>query len=116
MLVRHDVPDAACLVAEDDWAAVVSFFDGDGAGTLVAPRWILTAAHTAENVPPRHAVTIGGERLAVAAVCRHPDAGVDLALVELTGVVPGVEPLRLDDRGDEPGREVLCLGRGDHGN
>jgi hypothetical protein len=32
--------------------AIVSFFGGDGAGTLIADRWLLTAAHTAANIPP----------------------------------------------------------------
>jgi hypothetical protein len=33
-------PDAQTLVDEADWPAVVTFFEGDGAGTPVAPRWI----------------------------------------------------------------------------
>jgi hypothetical protein len=47
MIIRHDVPDADCLIDEAAWPGIVTFFDGDGAGSLVAPSWILTAAHTA---------------------------------------------------------------------
>jgi hypothetical protein len=59
LILRHDRPDADCLVDEDDWPAIVSFFGGDGAATLVAERWLLTARHTAANIPRDHRVTIG---------------------------------------------------------
>ena len=115
MILRHDRPDAACLADEAAWPAVVTFFGGDGAGTLVADRWLLTAAHTARNIPPDHRVPVGGRERRIAGVVAHPD-GIDLALVELDRSVDGVEPLALNDRLDEVGAEALLLGRGDFGN
>jgi hypothetical protein len=112
---RHDRPDSDILVAEADWPAVVTFFEGDGAGTLVAPKWILTAAHTATNIPPEHRLLVGGEVVGVARVVVHPTHGVDLALVELERPVAQVEPIPLYTGGDEHGQEVLLLGRGDFG-
>jgi hypothetical protein len=95
---RHDRPDSDVLVDEADWPAVVTFFEGDGAGTLVAAKWILTAAHTAANIPPDHQFPVGGSTARVVRVVEHPGEGVDLALVEL-----------------QQGREAVLLGRGDFG-
>ena len=115
MILRHDRPDAACLVDEAAWPAVVTFFGGDGAGTLIADRWLLTAAHTARNIPPDHRVSIGARERRIAGEIAHPD-GIDLALVEIDRPVDGVEPLALNERLDEVGAEALLLGRGDFGN
>ena len=115
MIVRHDRADADCLVDEAAWPAVVSFFGGDGGATLIADRWLLTARHTAANIPPRHRMAIGGRVLDIARVVAHPD-GADLALVELDRPAAGVAPIALYDGAGEAGREGLLLGRGDHGN
>jgi len=114
MLVRHDRADADSLVDEAAWPAVVSFFGGDGGGTLIADRWVLTAAHTAANLPPAHRFAIGGDEARVARVVTHPD-GADLALVELEAAA-AVQPLGLYDGAGEVGLEALLLGRGDYGN
>jgi Ser/Thr protein kinase RdoA (MazF antagonist) len=124
MIIRHDLPDADSLVDERDWPGVITFFDGDGAGSLVAPTWILTAAHTARNIPSAHEVVIAGERYQVARVVLHPESrdgeafftSVDLTLVELARPVHGVTPFGLYTDQDEVGQEVLLLGRGDYGN
>jgi hypothetical protein len=116
VILRHDRPDALALVDEADWPAVVSFFDGDGAGTLIAARWILTAAHTAANIPPGHEFPVAGGRVTVRRVVGHPGDGVDLALVELDHAVDWAAPIALYDAADEAEREVVLLGRGDFGN
>jgi hypothetical protein len=115
VILRHDRPDADCVVDEVDWPAIVTFFGGDGAGTLVSDRWLLTAAHTARNIPPDHRVAVAGRDRRIVGVIPHP-GGVDLALVELDGPVDGVRPLALHERTDEVGGEALLLGRGDFGN
>ena len=115
MIVRHDRADADCLVDEAAWPAVVSFFGGDGGATLIADRWLLTARHTAANIPPRHRMAIGGRVLDIARVVAHPD-GADLTLVELDRPAAGVAPIALYEGAGEGGREGLLLGRGDHGN
>lgn len=120
MILRHDRADSACLADEAAWPAIVSFFEGDGGGSLVAPSWILTAAHTAANVPRGHQILVDGRRRAVVEVCAHPSRGTaaatDLALVHIDAPVGRVSPLRLYERADEVGKRALLLGRGDFGN
>jgi hypothetical protein len=115
VILRHDRPDADCLVDERDWPAIMTFFGGDGAGTLIARRWLLTAAHTARNIPADHSVAVGGQPRRVVGVVLDPD-GTDLGIVELDRPVEDVDPLALHERTDEVGTEALLLGRGDFGN
>jgi Trypsin len=115
VILRHDRPDRECVVDEADWPAIVTFFGGDGGGTVVAGRWVLTAAHTAANIPAGHRFPVGGVETPVRRVVAHP-AGIDLALVELDCRGAGVAPILLYDRDDEAGREAMLLGRGDFGN
>jgi hypothetical protein len=113
LILRHDRPDSACVGDESAWAAIVSFFGGDGGASLVAPSWLLTAAHTADNVPHRHEVAIGGRTHSVVEICTH---ATDLALVRIEPAVDGVEPFELYERGDVGGKRALLFGRGDFGN
>jgi hypothetical protein len=122
MIGRHDVQPSNFLADEAAWPSVVTFFGGDGGGTLVAPSWILTASHTARNIPPGHAVPVGGKQFRIEDIVHHggspgiENSNPDLALVRLTAPVTDVRPLDLNDEVDELGREVLLLGRGDFGN
>jgi hypothetical protein len=122
MLVRHDRSDLDALVDEAEWLGIISFFEGDGAGTLITPGWILTAAHTARNIPEGHHITITGHDSPVTRVVFHPGAGqsgaelVDLALVELAAPIAGIPTFRLYKDSDEQGQEICLLGRGDYGN
>lgn len=135
MIIRHDRSDRDSLVNEEQWPALTSFFRGHGAATLIAPTWLLTAAHVAQSIPTHVplSVALAGKRYPLARVILHPgydaawmardedeeDAGssaVDLALVELASPVEQVRPFALYDRADEQGYEVLLLGRGEYGN
>jgi len=132
MIIRHDRSDRDSLVDEEQWPALTSFFRGHGGASLIAPTWLLTAAHVAESIPTavRLSVELAGKRYRIARTLLHPaydrewragdeDDGnttVDLALVELEAPVEDVLPFDLYDRSDEQGQEVFLLGRGEFGN
>lgn len=132
MLIRHDRSDRASLVDPCKWPAITSFFRGHGAASLIAPTWLLTAAHVARHIPvERHlSVELREKRYPIARVIIHPsyedvwergdeDDGintVDLALVELEMPVEDVCPFALYTHSDEQGQEVILLGAGECGD
>ena len=86
---RHDRPDADYLALAAR-APAVAHVSPDGAGVLIAPNWVLTAAHVAQEATIFSSVEIAGERIAVVGRALHPswqgDVGPgihDLGLLEL---------------------------------
>lgn len=132
MIIRHDRSDRESLVDPCKWPAITSFFRGHGAASLIAPTWLLTAAHVARHIPTdrRLSVELREKRHTIARVILHPDwldtweqddedavgDTVDLALVELETPAEDVHPFELYTRSDEKGQEVILLGSGECGN
>jgi hypothetical protein len=119
---RHDRPDSLYrALAERPHAAGV--VGGIAVGTLIAPGWVLTAAHVADGVSPfRKTVRFGPDEVPFDSIRYHPGAfadratWVDLALLRLARPVSRVTPAPLAASGDDAGTPVLFLGTGRSGD
>lgn len=117
---RHDVASDRYLVAAEDYPEVVDF--GGVGATVISPEWIVTAAHTVEELDLQPLVpwevTIGGVTHRYDKIVIHPrrqrgsvNSDFDIALIHL--VTPtAVTPAPLYEWGDESGRPVEIVGRG----
>jgi secreted trypsin-like serine protease len=139
IVTRHDVDDLRYielgdrsrgslvqlgLPAQDDHAPMLY----SGMGTLIAPDWVVTAAHAAEYMqqnPPANGapqfVYYKGRGYAVASIVLHPQYdnehyANDIALIHLTRAVRAPELACLYDRDDEVGKVVTLVGSGLPGN
>lgn len=141
VVIRHDVDDAAYRITARDFPALVDM-PGEGQGTLIAPQWAITAAHT---LPTHHAlerVVINGEPRAVERVIVHPGyktlpqemidqamasgeavlivaflaTSDDIALIKLAEPVADVTPVVLYPGSDEMGQALMLVGKGATGN
>lgn len=136
LVIRDDVDDTAYRVPATAFPALADM-PGEGHGTLIAPRWVVTAAHVvaAQGIthvevngamrPVRRIVVHPGykplpESVAAAALASDDAADVmafvassdDLALIELETAVADVTPATLYRGDDELGRTVRQLGKG----
>lgn len=135
IVVRHDVPDAKYLAPSDALPALVDL-PHEGHGVLIAPQWVLTAAHSTQW----HRITevmLNGACLEVEQVfvhpgykqlpdglaAREPEAAIsflasldDIALIKLAKPVTGVTPVALYRGNAELGRKVVLFGKGASGN
>ncbi len=134
MIMRHDVdPKEYLLLGEAHRPALVLLAapsrDGapllfNGMGTLIAPDWVLTAAHAVDALQeqttgPRF-VYVKGRGYRVAEVIVHPDyepqqVTNDVALVRLEQPVRNPQPACLYERQDEIGKVVVLVGAGVQG-
>ena len=116
IVTRHDRADSLYLAAGARFSAVARVGRA-GDGTLIAPRWVLTAGHVAAGVGPQAQVLLGGRTYGIARKVVHPDwrelGPHDVGLIELVEDVIDVEPLPLYEGDDEKGRVAMLVGHGD---
>jgi hypothetical protein len=121
-VIRHDRSDKDALTLGARFAAVCRVMP-DGGCTLIAPRWVATAAHVASRLQPGSTIQFDGQTRTVTRVVIHPDGAskpgvppeVDLALVELDRPVDGIEPVPVYRGTGEFGTTVVIVGYGDFG-
>jgi hypothetical protein len=121
IIIRHDRSDANYVALAKGFLAYGDVVEAGS--TLIASRWLLTAAHVAQEISPYTSfVVVNGRRYAIDLVILHPDyvkAGLrgprDLALLRLTTPVKGVEPVSLYRSQDEAEQIVTFIGRGQTG-
>lgn len=116
---RHDRDDARYRELAQGHDAVVDLKLPGGAGTLIAPSWVLTAAHAAQLIKLPHHVGIGGKDHEVKRVVVYPGGGDgkdDLALLELA-TASSVAPVPVYEARDEAaGTVVTFVGYGHSGD
>lgn len=141
VVIRHDVDDAAYRAPASAFPALVDM-PGEGHGVLVAPQWVLTAAHTLPVHARLEQVTIGDAPRKVDRVVIHdgyrplPQALIDpaiasgeamlivaflaavddIALIRLAEPVTGIVPVALAGESARPGQTVMLVGKGATGN
>lgn len=129
---RHDLdPQLFREAGELPYFDPVGLFEGNssagsyiGSGTLIAPQWVLTAAHVVD-IASSLDFTVDGTRYTADYWTHHPDwqpasvfrlvTGSDVALVHLPVPVTGVTPAVRYTGRSELGRIAAAAGYGRHG-
>lgn len=120
ILIRADRDDAEYLEMATRYESSIILEAPDGEGVLIAPRWLLTAAHMAKalqetKAPPK--LSFAGEAYEIQSMTLHPNwkpgsAQADLAVILLRKAVRGVTPTPLYRETDELGKTVVIVGHG----
>lgn len=133
IVIRHDRSDTNYVELGARYADILAHVEDRAEGTILAPRWVLTAAHVVEPIGPFDLpfVRVRGERHGVEKILIHPDwedswgrarggprdllSNHDIALLKLDRPVPDVRPVVLYRGRDELGMVLTLLGRGKTG-
>lgn len=141
VVIRSDVDDAKYRIPASSFSALADMHD-EGHGVLIAPQWVVTAAHAAPMQGMHEDVTIRGVAYRIDRVVtfpgykRLPDALVkealasgdpskihaylasadDIALIKLASPVKGIVPTSLYRGKDEIDKTIELIGRGATGN
>lgn len=118
IVIRHDRDDARHRELGTRFAQVCAMNLPGGEGTLVAPRWIATAAHVARWLKVGGELTCAGMPYAIARIEIYPggqEGRDDIALVELATPVVDLPSIPLYRGRGELGATVTFVGRGRFG-
>lgn len=132
-LHQHSTADAVTRIVNgtqtSDYPAVGLIGEGGDhfcTGTLIAPQYVLTAAHCAEGVGNTNGTfTVGGRSYQTERVYIHPnyngnaigeDSANDIAIYKLSQPVVGVEPMAIFTGVPQVGQLLTLVGFGGGGN
>ncbi|MBY0417412.1 MAG: trypsin-like serine protease [Pararheinheimera sp.] len=119
IVIRHDKAPEQYLASKADFPPLVTFYTIGVHGTLIAPEWVLTAAHTVFCLNPGQPVQVGDELVEVQARYSYPSYQLgeqnDLALIKLAKPVLSVQPARLYRQQDERDQVLWFIGSGGTG-
>ena len=127
---RNSMPTNSSAIrtqTTSDYPAVGSLGDinGDKAGgTLIAPEYVLVAAHSVVGLPPGQITfTIGGVKHRIADVIVNPgydpdlvglEDGNDIAILKLDMPVTNIQPIAITGRSPRLGESLKLVGFGEH--
>ncbi|GFD88353.1 hypothetical protein KUL152_05790 [Tenacibaculum sp. KUL152] len=119
IVIRHDKPASEYLANVNDFPPLATFYNIGVHGTLIAPQWILTAAHTVFCLNEGQLIKVGNELVEVKARYSYPSYKLggknDLALIQLKAPVTHVRPAKLYREKDEHRKAVWFIGSGGTG-
>ena len=127
IVMRHDRDERLFLELATKFPATVTVRRADGRGglgdqgTLIAPHWVLTAAHVAAELGANDIAEVGGKTYRIERAIRHPewrsnaDIKNDIAVLKLSEDVAGITPAALYTATDELGMVLTFVGRGGNG-
>src|SRR5215217_2772662 len=139
IVMRHDTNRSGYVLLGDRHRETVAMLglpaqsDGapmlySGMGTLIAPDWILTAAHATDYIseqskgrPAGQLVFVKGRGYRIARIVTHPEWNAqtyanDIALIKLASPVREAKPACLYEGKDEAGKIATLAGSGYPGN
>ena len=117
---RTDVADERYLALGQRYPSVVSLGRA-GDATLIAPGWLITAAHVARAVDRAgvRSIHIGSADVPIGRVVLHPDwhdhGEHDIALIQLEAPVTMISPAGLYRGSSEQGQIAALIGHGGSG-
>lgn len=141
IVIRDDVDDGRYRIERSDFPALADM-PGEGHGVLIAPRWVLTAAHAAPMEGMGATIAINGNAYGVERVFLHPGyrrmpealgkeamatgspsrihaflaASDDIALIKLAAPVTDATPVALYRGSAEVTQVAVLIGKGATGN
>ncbi len=141
IVIRDDVDDSRYRVPASEFPALVDM-PGEGHGVLIAPEWVVTAAHAITWQGEIRQVTINGisrdvERLVIHPGYKQPPQEVldqalatwdwtlfrvllsssdDIALLKLAQPLTDVSPVAINKSDGEFGHMIKIMGKGATGN
>jgi secreted trypsin-like serine protease len=124
IVIRHDQADADYIALGSEANYPASGFIGANrlGGTLIAPEYVLTAAHIqGDIVPGVTTFTVGGVAYTIAEQRPHPQFNPttfenDINVLRLASVVANVTPAAFNTTLPELGATITIIGYGTSGN
>jgi hypothetical protein len=120
IVVRHDVNNEKYLASPKDFEPLATFYIDGAHGTLIKPRWVVTAAHATFCVNSGSYISLNNDLHKVERIFVHkeykPGKSHDIALVKLVDPVKEIAPATIYEYSDEMGKSTWFIGVGGTGN